>query len=149
MINQKLSSTFKFTEVEQETLINEENNYLIFVNKKKDKNERLYLPDKNFLNKNIDEIKSDLNKLSKFYDYDEKTLNLIFFRTSGDYSKIIAIIAEEYSREVNFSLWSSLEDEEILLDDIDKLEDLIIFKGIEEAMKRRLFLKKFKEKDFI
>jgi hypothetical protein len=149
MINQKLSSTFKFPEEKKETLINKENNYFIFINRKNDKNDRLYLPYKNFLNKKLDEIKSDINKLSKFFEIDENTIRLIFFRTSGEISKIISIIAGDNSRTINFSLWSSLEDEIILSDEFDILEDLISLKGTEEVMKRRLFLKNFKESDFI
>jgi hypothetical protein len=149
MINQKLSSTFKFPEEKKETLINEENNYFIFINRKNDKNDRLYLPYKNFLNKKLDEIKSDINKLSKFFEIDENIIRLIFFRTSGEISKIISIIAGDNSRTINFSLWSSLEDEIILSDEFDILEDLINLKGTEEVMKRRLFLKNFKESDFI
>ena len=147
MISEKLSSNINTNNQEINLIIKDDHNYLVFVNNRKGKTERLFIKYESFLNKKIEDIQNEILIISNFYEADAEILRKVYFQTSGDIKKIVSFIS---GNNFNLSgLWSNLEDEVIISSDLDVIEEIIKIRGTEEVMKRRLFLKFFKESDFI
>jgi hypothetical protein len=147
MISEKLSLNINTNNQEINFLNKEDQDYLIFVNIRKGKTERLFIKHESFLNKKIEDIQNEILKISNFYEADAENLKKVYFQTSGDINKIVTFIS---GNNFNLSaLWSNLEDEVIISNDLDVIEEIIKIRGMEEVIKRRLFLKFFKESDFI
>jgi hypothetical protein len=119
--------------------INKFPNLLVCLKNKNKTKSRLILKDYNFLNKTIEEIDSEIKIVSNFYDLDNHWLKNVYFDNTGDWRKVLSFLANKST----MSHWSQIEDEIILSENLDQIEEVIKRRGLEEVMKRRIFLKTF------
>jgi hypothetical protein len=117
-------------------------NLLICLKNKNKIKSRLVLKDYNFLNKTKEEIEREIQAVSKFYELDYEWLKNVYYHNTGDWQKVLSFLANNSS----ISHWSQIEDEIIITENLDEIEEIIKRRGLEETMKRRIFLKTFNKK---
>lgn len=135
----KLSSNemrIKLDNQEDGNLINKD--FIIFVNGEK----RVIISNKTYKSKTLKEIEVELEKIASLYNLDFTTLRNIYYKCSGNFIIIANFIEKNYILDKD--MWSSIEDEIILSNNLGQIDILIKSKGLQEIMERKIFLNYFK-----
>jgi hypothetical protein len=109
--------------------------------KNKVKDYRIIREKKNINDKTIEIINEEIDVLSNFFNIASDKLKRIYITFSGD----ITLITNYINKKISIKdMWSVIEDEIVLSNDLDQIDEVFQKRGFDSVMERRIFLLKIK-----